>query len=144
MPTFTQAEHPACFTIMYFNSKLKIQCPPATHQPALRLSIMFLNSKFKIQNSKFLHLRFTILFIILNASTIAYTQSPKEKQFHLTASQNLFLEDLSKRSFRFFWEQANPKTGLVPDRARTDGSALDEGHRDVASIASTGFGLTAI
>ena len=144
MPTFTQAEHPACFTIMYSNSKRKIQCPPATHQPALRLSIMFLNSKFKIQNSKFLHLRLTILFIIFNASNLAYTQSPKDTPFHLNASQNLFLEDLSKRSFRFFWEQANPKTGLVPDRARTDGSALDEGHRDVASIASTGFGLTGI
>ena len=56
----------------------------------------------------------------------------------------LFLEDLEHRSFNYFWEQANPQTGLVPDRARIDGSRLDENHRNVASIAATGFGLTAL
>jgi hypothetical protein len=55
-----------------------------------------------------------------------------------------FLEDLEHRSFNYFWEQADPQTGLVPDRARTDGSALDENHRNVASVAATGFGLTAL
>ncbi|HMV48295.1 MAG TPA: glucoamylase family protein, partial [Blastocatellia bacterium] len=34
------------------------------------------------------------------------------------------------------------QTGLVLDRARTDGSVHDEGHRNTASIAATGFGLT--
>ncbi len=55
-----------------------------------------------------------------------------------------FLEDLQHRSFNYFWEQADPQTGLVPDRARIDGSSLDENHRNVASIAATGFGLTAL
>ncbi len=55
-----------------------------------------------------------------------------------------FLEDLSRRSFQYFWEQADPNTGLVPDRARMDGSPLQESHRNVASIAATGFGLTAL
>src|SRR5919202_940780 len=55
-----------------------------------------------------------------------------------------FLDDLQQRSFRYFWEQADPNTGLVPDRARVDGSALPASHRDVASIAATGFGLTAL
>ncbi|HEX5888380.1 MAG TPA: glucoamylase family protein [Pyrinomonadaceae bacterium] len=32
----------------------------------------------------------------------------------------------------------------MPDRARMDGSPLPESHRDVASIASTGFGLTGL
>ena len=56
----------------------------------------------------------------------------------------LFLEDLERRSFTYFWEQADSQTGLVPDRARMDGSSLDDNHRDVASIAATGFGLTAL
>ncbi len=56
----------------------------------------------------------------------------------------LLLEDLQHRSFNYFWDQADPQTGLVPDRARTDGSSLDENHRHVASIAATGFGLTAL
>ena len=61
-----------------------------------------------------------------------------------TRADELFLEDLQRRSFNYFWEQANPETGLVPDRARIDGSALDKNHQDVASIAATGFGLTAL
>ena len=59
-------------------------------------------------------------------------------------SEQAFLDDLQRRSFRYFWEQADPETGLVPDRARMDGSLLDENHRNVASIAATGFGLTAL
>jgi len=55
-----------------------------------------------------------------------------------------FIEDLQQRSFRYFWEQADPQTGLVPDRARMDGSPLDATHQNVASIAATGFGLTSL
>jgi hypothetical protein len=45
-----------------------------------------------------------------------------------------FLTDLEQRTFRFFWETANPKNGLVPDRYPTP---------SFASIAAVGFGLTA-
>lgn len=60
------------------------------------------------------------------------------------AQDDAFLEDLSQRSFRYFWEQADPNTGLVPDRARMDGAPLAASHQNVASIASTGFGLTSL
>jgi hypothetical protein len=62
----------------------------------------------------------------------------------LAADDEALLEDLSQRAFRFFWSQADPRTGLVRDRARADGSLHDEGHRDVASIAATGFGLSGL
>jgi hypothetical protein len=62
----------------------------------------------------------------------------------LSRSDDVFLEDLSRRLFRYFGEQADPTTGLVLDRARTDGSPHDERHRNIASIAATGFGLTAL
>ena len=39
-----------------------------------------------------------------------------------TLQHEAFIDDLQERSFRYFWEQADPKTGLVPDRARMDGS----------------------
>jgi len=55
-----------------------------------------------------------------------------------------FLDDLQKRSFHYFWEQGDPQTGLVPDRARMDGAPLPESHQNVASIAATGFGLTGL
>lgn len=59
-------------------------------------------------------------------------------------SDDAFLEDLSRRAYSYFVEQADPHTGLVLDRARADGSPHDETHRNVASIAATGFGLTAL
>ena len=54
------------------------------------------------------------------------------------------LEDLSRRAFAFFWEQADPATGIVRDRSRTDGAAASENHVKVGSIASVGFGLTGL
>jgi hypothetical protein len=60
------------------------------------------------------------------------------------AADEAFLEDLSRRAFLYFDEQADAKTGLVLDRSKTSGEPSDEEHRRIASIASTGFGLTAI
>ncbi|HZS48261.1 MAG TPA: glucoamylase family protein [Blastocatellia bacterium] len=65
-------------------------------------------------------------------------------RFRLAKKDDAFLEDLSRRSFQYFWEQADPNTGLVMDRARADASPIDERHRNIASIAATGFGLTAL
>ncbi|HEX8184136.1 MAG TPA: glucoamylase family protein [Blastocatellia bacterium] len=62
----------------------------------------------------------------------------------LSKGDEAFLEDLSRRSFLYFWEQAGERTGLVLDRARTDGSPHDATHSNVASIAATGFGLAAL
>lgn len=62
----------------------------------------------------------------------------------LAAPDEAFLEDLSRRAFLYFWEQADAQTGLVLDRSKTDGKPSDEAHRTIASIASTGFGLTAV
>ena len=45
-----------------------------------------------------------------------------------------FLSELEERTFRYFWETANPKNGLIPDRYPTP---------SFASIAAVGFGLTA-
>ena len=60
----------------------------------------------------------------------------------LTKDEDQFLEDLSHRCFLFFWEQADPSTGLVRDRALADAAAPDP--RTNASSASTGFGLTGL
>jgi hypothetical protein len=44
-----------------------------------------------------------------------------------------FLIDLQERTFRFFWDTANPENGLIPDRYPTP---------SYSSIAAVGFGLT--
>ena len=58
----------------------------------------------------------------------------------LSPEDDQFLDDLERSIFLFFWEQANPETGLIKDRCnvRTTDTSV------AASIASTGFGLTAI
>jgi hypothetical protein len=58
----------------------------------------------------------------------------------LSPEDDQFLDGLEKAISQFFWEQANPQTGLVKDRCnvRTKDTSV------AASIASTGFGLTAI
>jgi hypothetical protein len=54
-----------------------------------------------------------------------------------------FLDDLERQGCLFFWEQGSSNTGQVLDRARQDlGGARDP--RTMASIAATGFGLTAL
>src|SRR5439155_13999691 len=56
-----------------------------------------------------------------------------------------FLDDLQHRAFLYFWEQADPRTGLVRDRAGADGGpSANARSRDVASIAATGFALTGL
>jgi len=56
-------------------------------------------------------------------------------------SDAALLEEIISSGFRYFWNEANPRTGLVRDRALADGGADP---RRVASIAATGFGLAAL
>jgi hypothetical protein len=67
------------------------------------------------------------------------------RSYQLTKRDEEFLEDLSHRAFLYFVEQTNSRTGLTLDRARADGSSLPQqsNNRNVASIAATGFALTA-
>lgn len=63
-------------------------------------------------------------------------------EWRASREQEQFLEDLSRRSFAYFWEQSDAVTGLARDRALADSAAPDR--RPWASSASTGFGLTGL
>jgi hypothetical protein len=56
---------------------------------------------------------------------------------------DVFLDDLERQACLFFWEQGSPATGQILDRARNDLTGARD-RRRMASIASTGFGLTAL
>src|ERR1700759_107245 len=59
----------------------------------------------------------------------------------LPRSDDSFLDDMTHRTFRYFWEQSDPHTGLSRERVT---GARWQGERDhVGSIPATGFGLTA-
>jgi hypothetical protein len=76
------------------------------------------------------------------AYSIALPSPPSLIQRILPSSDDAFLDDLSQRSFRYFWEQSDPYTGLTRDRT-AKGRHLDES-RNIGSIAATGFGLAAL
>jgi hypothetical protein len=61
-------------------------------------------------------------------------------RYKFTPQEDSFLEELERACFQFFWDEANPATGLVKDRSQAAGPDS----RNVASIAATGFGLTAL
>ena len=61
-------------------------------------------------------------------------------RYRFTMQEDSFLEELERACFRFFWDETNPATGLVKDRSQASGPDS----RNVASIAATGFGLTAL
>ena len=61
-------------------------------------------------------------------------------QSALSPQDDEFLNGLEQANFLYFWEQADPKSGLIRDRCNVRSSD----NNVVASIASSGFGLTAI
>ena len=69
---------------------------------------------------------FPIIAVILGAS-----QVPLVAQI----TQDQLLDTLQHSSFNFFWQEANPSNGLIKDRSASGAPC---------SIASVGFGLTAI
>ncbi len=58
----------------------------------------------------------------------------------LSPEDDDFLNEIEKAAFQYFWDQGNPKTGLIKDRCNTRANDASI----VASTAATGFGLTAI
>ena len=83
----------------------------------------------------------TVSSLIPKAAAFAAAPS---SGYVLSREDEVFLDDFEKRACLFFWEQASPNTGQVLDRARNDLAPGARDPRKMASIASTGFGLTAL
>ena len=60
--------------------------------------------------------------------------SPSPSPRPLTAAETAFLDTLERRTFDFFWERTDARTGLTPDRWPT---------KSFVSVAAVGFALTA-
>jgi hypothetical protein len=66
--------------------------------------------------------------------------APLLGQVPFSPAQDELLDEVERSSFLFFWEQVNPETGLVRDRA----DVSSQKQNSLGSIAAVGFGLTAI
>src|SRR5688572_14448588 len=68
-----------------------------------------------------------LVALVLLLSVACATNTPR-------VSEGALVDDVQRRTFHFFWDLADPNTGLIPDRAPTP---------SFSSIAAVGFGLTA-
>jgi hypothetical protein len=66
--------------------------------------------------------------------------TPLAGQPVFSPEDNALLQSLESADFRYFWEQANPDTGLVRDRC----NVVAPDKSPLGSIAALGFGLTAL
>lgn len=84
---------------------------------------------------------------VSRAAAAKPNQSPSRvsSTVKLTRDDNAFLEEMTRRGCMFFYEQAGPVSGQVLDRAanKVSNGDLDK-DRTIASIAATGFGLSAL
>ncbi len=85
-------------------------------------------------------LPFAETFLGQAGSQTSPPQDQSAGQFSLSPEDDQFLNELENASFQYFWDQQNPKTGMVQDRCNVQGGPPGV----VASIAATGFGLTAL
>ncbi len=72
--------------------------------------------------------------------TAARSQSYTTGLANFPPQQDRLLEEVESRAAKYFYIETNPETGLVRDRASVRGRET----RRVASIAATGFGLSAL
>ncbi|NOZ22956.1 MAG: hypothetical protein GXP25_17905 [Planctomycetes bacterium] len=87
-------------------------------------------------------------FALLSLQTLAEGPSlpalkragPQRRMEREPMDDEEFLDLVQRRAILYFWHEADPRTGLVKDRARNFGP--DNHH--IGNFAATGFGLTAI
>ncbi|MBS1820522.1 MAG: hypothetical protein JST61_00865 [Acidobacteria bacterium] len=86
----------------------------------------------------------TLLSGIALPSLTSRTVLAEPRPAALNAADTVFLDEMERQACLYFYEQADPSTGQVLDRAnnRTANGQIDS--RFVSSIAATGFGLTAL
>ena len=85
----------------------------------------------------------SVLTVTLTAATP--TRLPAaEPPRTISPQDRALLEDLERRSILYFWNESDPSTGLVLDRASAQGGRAKGPSGNIASLAATGFGLTAI
>src|ERR1019366_9096144 len=76
----------------------------------------------------------------VSAETLATPDQAAAEAAAPSPADAKFLDDLQQKAFLYFWEQTDLKTGLTKDRA----SNFTDDQHGTASIAATGFGLTAL
>src|SRR5579863_8606137 len=84
-----------------------------------------------------------MLALTAGCATVPVPSALAHQSGRFAPEDEQFLEDLVRQGCVYFWEQASPSTGQVLDRARNNLDGARDPRR-MASIAATGFRLTAL
>lgn len=88
-----------------------------------------------------------ILYIVLLSFAIAgcnvADNSQQTKKTSLNTEQETLLNQVQKQTFQYFWEGAEPNSGLARERIHIDG-VYPENDENVITIGGSGFGLMSI
>ncbi|UGU16874.1 beta-glucosidase [Sinomicrobium kalidii] len=75
--------------------------------------------------------------------TDAPEQSEEENNNDETLSDNELLDRVQRQTFNYFWEGAEPNSGMARERIHTDGD-YPQNDRDIVTTGGSGFGVMAI
>mgnify|MGYP003385371892 CR=1 FL=1 len=62
-----------------------------------------------------------LLYLAFLTLSCALYALPSESSYRLSSEDDAFLDRLERASILFFWEQADPQTGQIRDRAVVNG-----------------------
>lgn len=86
----------------------------------------------------------TIFIFLLAAMVIAScTPTAKQEQQHAAISDDSLLTRVQYETFQYFWENAEPTSGLAPERTHMD-NIYPQNDKHVVTTGGSGFGLMAI
>ena len=83
------------------------------------------------------------IYLLLWAVSMQACQFHSQNAFSLTEKDEKLLTHIQKQTFDYFWEGAEPHSGMARERIHMDGDYPDEDQHVVAT-GGTGFGLMAI
>jgi len=87
---------------------------------------------------------FLSLLLIINFSFFLSAQSKKPTTHsHATMSDSVLLDLVEKQTFDFFWDGAEPNSGMAPERVHMD-NIYPENDQSTIATGGSGFGCMAI
>ncbi|MBL7845049.1 MAG: beta-glucosidase [Cyclobacteriaceae bacterium] len=85
----------------------------------------------------------TVFYLSILALLISCSASQKQEEISSAISEDSLLTKVQYQTFQYFWDNAEPTSGLAPERTHMDG-VYPQNDKHVVTTGGSGFGLMAI
>ncbi len=116
-------------------------------QPKIKIHIFCLFTEFTA--SKFLKMKYCKNWMYLMIVTVCFSCGSSKKTTHVTgnafdkSSDDSLLTAIQRQTFKYFWDGAEPNSGMARERINVDG-VYPQNDKDVVTTGGSGFGVMAI